>query len=135
MSLSGRFHRLVLLFAALAFVVSACGGATEVADVSVDAPANVASDAETEATESAESAEPSDVAESQAANADENSDSASEPNDDAGPAPTRSSSTSDEQPSVAEVSADVDEDTPDVKVLGFGSLEGQDVVVWFWAEW
>ena len=24
---------------------------------------------------------------------------------------------------------------PDVRVLGFGSLEGQDVVVWFWAEW
>ncbi len=24
---------------------------------------------------------------------------------------------------------------PDVGVLGFGSLEGQDVVVWFWAEW
>lgn len=51
---------------------------------------------------------------------------------DASGATTQSSAptSADDQVAVAEAAAG-----PDLGLLGQGSLEGQDVVVWFWAEW
>ncbi len=105
-ALLSRHRPLVALLAALSLIVGACGSSSEDIAVVDDAPASEAAEVVDDAEEAAPVEEEDEVAEPAVEEA---------PTDEAASGPIIP--------------------TADGGQIDFGSLEGQDTVLWFWAPW